>query len=503
MTFQNGGVTFTRHKSQALAKPGRGSVGISVANHEDLSPWKPSASDPWDAEKVKHLFRRAGFGASPQELAGALAIGSDRTLDFLLTMPTWTIPTQGTFFLPDTGEIVNMSSTTGQMAGWLWMMNNSPYVLREKLALFYADHFSMGVAKVRYPNLMGDTINLYRRHSMGSFRAMLKAITLEPAMLLFLDNYLNRRGRPNENYAREIFELYAIDVGGGYTEKDIQEAARALTGFTTALGTSFFNARFHDTGVKNVLGRRLANGSNGKQDLEDLLDAILAWPATAKFLPRKMWEYFVYPNPSQALVDKLAAKWVTDGFSLQALVETIFRSKAFFSQQARGVLVKNPVEYMMGMLKNLGIKKVHYGRVNLRLAALYQPLNYDNPSGLPDGRAWINSLALIQRTNFGMDVIRNVNSFIRFVFRGLAYLPALDVAAIIKQKNLSTPTKIVDHFLDVMLEGKVPPLVRMNLIFYMTTLDTQIITWNEARWAQPKGTGLIHLIAALPEYHIN
>lgn len=506
MAIQSKGVTFSRHLPVAPSVGSGNTVGPQVNNSEDLTPWSPTASDPWDAAKAAHLFRRAGFGATPDELVGAVAIGHSRMIDTFLLAPGWTIPTQGTYMLPDTGEIVNLNTTAGSIAAWLFLMNYSSFPLTEKMSLFWHDHFATGVNKVRYSNLMGDQINVFRRHGLRNFRTLLIEISKDSAMLLWLDNYLNRNGKPNENYAREIFELFSMGVTGPYSEKDIQEAARALTGWTTTLGTSYFSQGTHDTGLKVVLGKQILNGTGpgGARDLEDLVDIILNTSATSKYMVRKIWEYFVYESPSQALVDKLAARWVKDNYDIRALMEVIFRSKAFYSASAMGALVKNPVEYMVGAVRNLAQKSVAYGRINNRLNPLYRLLDYDNPAGLSDGIAWIDSQALVNRTNYARDMVQQGNSYIRYLYRGLPYLPRMDVLAIVKKYNLTTPTLIVDFFLDHLTTKAPPSQVRANLIKFMTSDNgSTTFTWNESQHAQRKGAGLIHLILALPEAQLN
>ncbi len=506
MAIQSSGVTFSRHTPSALPFGQGTRVGAQASSHEDLTPWSPTTSDPWDAAKAAHLFRRAGFGATPDELVGAVAIGHSRIIDTFLLAPGWTIPSQGTFMLPDTGEIVNLNSTSGSTAAWLFLMNFTSFPLTEKLSLFWHDHFATGVNKVRYSNIMGDQINVFRRFGMRNFRTLLIEISKDSAMLLWLDNYLNRRGRPNENYAREIFELFSMGLTGPYVEKDIQEAARALTGWTTILGSSYFNSGQHDSGVKTVLGTKIQNGAGarGAKDLEDLVDIILKTSATSKYIVRKIWEYFVYESPSQALVDKLAARWVKDKYDIRALMEVIFRSKAFYSAKAMGGLIKNPVEYMIGTIRNLGQKKVNYSRVNVRLSPLFRLLDYDNPAGLKDGVAWIDSQALVNRTNYAKDMIQQRNGYLRYLYRGLPYLPPMDVLGMVKKYKLTTPTKIVDFFLEHLTTKAPPAQVRTNLIKFMTSDNGAVnFKWNESLHAQRKGAGLIHLILALPETQLN
>lgn len=516
MPIQAGGVTFSRHRSLSTTPKSGG--GGSVSSSEDLTPWQPSAGDPWDLKKVHHLGRRAGFGLRPEEAEKLLQVGHNLAIDIYLLVPHLAIPTRGTFLLPN-GEVIIMSSYTHQVAAWLYLMNASPWQLQEKLALFCHDHFSIGIGVVRYAELMGRHINIFRALALGNFRDMLAAVGLDPGMLYFLDNRLSRAANPNENWARELKELYSMGVDGGYTEKDIQESARCFTGWTGVLDYAYFNPStvWHDYGVKTLFDNTpykkvIDNRALGRtttavaKDGLDVIDAILGHPSTAKFMVRKIWEYFVYEKPSQALVDKLAARWRQDNYEFRPLMETIFRSRAFFSAAAMRTLVKNPIEYAIGHLRNTATENISYVRTANRVLTHGLPLmNYPGPDGLPDGIAWINSQNVINRTNFAKELVE------RRRFRGRSgYLQSgLDPEREIRRKNIPTndPAKIVDYFLELLVDGAVPPQVRNDLVAYMTKDDNGSISWN---YPGPRGelrdeklAHLLHLIWALPEAHIN
>jgi hypothetical protein len=316
-------VSSARHAAaQALAP--RGAVGAgsgahqpqALNEHEDLTPWRPTAQAPWDKSRARHLLRRAGFGAKEADIETLVQVGHGLATDILLLVPGQEIPTSGIFQLPH-GEVINLSSTNDAIAAWLYLMTTSPWQLQEKMALFWHDHFATGISKVRYPELMTGQINLFRRNALGSFRDLLIEVSADPAMLYWLDNRLSRRTKPNENYAREIMELFSMGVGNGYTEHDIQEAARCFSGWYCILDRSYFVESYHDYGTKQVLGKTIANASpNGRQDGIDVVDAILAHPSTAKYMVKKIWEYFVYLDPSQQLVDELARRWRQDGYDI-------------------------------------------------------------------------------------------------------------------------------------------------------------------------------------------
>ena len=348
-------------------------------------------------------------------------------------------------------------------------------------------------------------INLFRRHALGNFRDLLIGISADPAMLYWLDNRLSRSSKPNENYAREIMELFSMGIGGGYTETDIQEAARCFSGWYCLLDRFQFVERYHDYSAKQVLGRRIANSSpNGMQDGIDVIDAILAQPATAKYMVRKIWEYFVYLHPSQQLVDQLAERWRKDNYDIRALMETIFRSKAFHSSHSVRKLVKSPVEFVIGALRQLETRTIDYGRVTARLLQMGLPVyNYSDPDGLEEGTAWINSQNVINRANFAMEVIKQRNSYVRYVSETRSYLPPFDTWHAVTRYVLHTPEAIVDHYLELLVDSDVPKQVRDDLVGYMTRTDSGTRVWNPFTDVPEKVSGLVHLILALPEAQMN
>lgn len=509
MSMQTQRVSFSRHK--AAPTTGGGTLGPQADSSEDLRPWAPSTSDPWDLKKVRHLSRRAGFGLLPEEVETLARVGHRLAIDLYLLVPGQKMPERGSYLLK-TGEVVNLHSYSHAVTTWLYLMSNSPWQLQEKMAMFWHDHFSTGVSVVRVTELMSRSINLYRQHGMRSFRDLVIGVAQDPSMLYFLDNRLSRVGRPNENFSRELFELHTMGVGNGYTETDIKEAARCLTGWTNQYDTVAFNPAIHDFGVKNVLGRRIDNASMGRnsravyQDGVDVVDAALAHPATAKYVVRKIWEYFVYENPSTQLIDTLAARWRGDKYDIRALMEVIFRSRAFFSARAMRSNIKNPVEYVVNAIRTLGVSsQIRFHRVTTRFLQMGLPLlNYAGPDGLPDGQSWINSQNVINRSNFAALLIEGRRRWQSTYLRS-----GFDPEKEILRKNLdtSTPDAIVDHFLDILVDGDVPPAVRQNLITYMTATDRGPRAWNYAgnksRELAEKVAGLVHLILSLPEAHIN
>ena len=480
---------------RSLPPPG----AVQAGPPEELAPWKPSPQDPWNQEKAAHLLRRAGFGPTPEEVEFVLALGLDRTVDALLTTPPHPVPTHGTYVLP-TGEVLNLEFLSGQRAMLLYTQAHTPYPFQEKMTAFWLDHFSVGLKSLAHSEPMGTHAATLRALALSSFKEILLAVTKDPAMLVWLDNWLSRARKPNENYGRELLELYTMGVGNGYTEDDVKAASRALTGHTLRLRNQYYfnpSTRYHDYSKKIFLGKTIYNAyPNGAKDLDDLLDIILGHPATAKFMVRKIWEYFVYLDPDQPLVDYLADIFRKDGYNLRSLMGLILRSKAFFSTRAYRTLVKDPLDYCVGLSRFLHAR-LSYIRMGYKvLLQGYPLLNFENPSGLPDGTAWINSQSLVERANFAEALIQQDG-------RG-SLRATFDPFREIKRKGLKNDVEVVDHYLLYMVDGKVPPAIRTSLIDYMNRIDSgpRKFDITNPTHVKQKVSGLVHLVAALPEYQM-
>jgi hypothetical protein len=484
-----------------LAPPTPGD-GADFDPAADLAPFVPSASDPFDERKAAHLMRRAGFGARPEELPAIVALGVDRTVDLLLIPSTAGLRSYGAQVLPH-GEVLDLNyDVAAQRAQWLSEMVHGFYPLKEKMALFFSDHFSVGVETTQASPLLIPHVNIFRRHGLGSFRQMLIDVSRDPAMLYWLDNYLNgvvRGGVPviNENYGREVLELYTMGVNGGYTQADVVEVSKCLSGWgVDGYNTYLYTASRHVTGPKTVLGQTIP--SMGEQEVYYLFDnVILPWPATAEYMVRKIWEYFVAPAPSPALVTELANRFRADKFNLRSLMSTILRSRYFYSDAAIGTLVKNPVEFVIGAMRGTNTSVNSYRTLSARIVAMGYPLlRYTNPFGLEDGDAWLDSSTIVARANFANELTQ--------VSTTAGFQNRFDPAREIVRANLTTSNAIVDHFLRILLPVEPPQAVRTALYDFMNRVDTGVVpfTFTPAKISE-KVRGLVHLILALPEYQLN
>jgi uncharacterized protein (DUF1800 family) len=264
------------------------------------------------------------------------------------------------------------------------------------MTLFWHNHFVSSQQKVRSPQLMYRQNALLRRHSLGNFGEMLHAVARDPAMVIYLDSASNRKGQPNENFAREVMELFTVGEGH-YGESDVKEAARAFTGWgiDPDRGEFVFRRLAHDDGVKNVLGR------SGKFNGDAVLDILLAQPRTAEHIAAKLWREFVSPEPDPAAVGRVAKAFRESGYGIAPALRALLTSDEFYEPRHRAVLIKSPVELVVGTLRQFSFTTGETLPFVLSTAQLGQNLLAPpNVKGWPGGEAWINSTTLLARKAF-------------------------------------------------------------------------------------------------------
>jgi Protein of unknown function (DUF1800) len=368
---------------------------------EAWQPWMHDQRQRFDAKWAGHLFRRAAFGASPDELRKAVRDGLDATLDRLFTGDPRAAARLE--LLDATGEEFARADETDKLrAWWVSAMLHGGHPLREKMVLFWHNHFATSVAKVKSGLLIFRQNQLLRMHALGRFGPLLTGISRDPAMLAWLDSNANVKSHPNENFAREVMELFTLGVGN-YTEKDVREAARAFTGWhVDGEGERFqFDAAEHDDGPKTILGR------TGRWDGDDVLRLLMAQPTCAKCLAAKLYRYFVSEtDPPKALLEPLADQLRRSDYDIGAAVRTILRSRLFFSDHAYRKRIKSPVEHVLGTAKaawpgpspstGLAGWLVDMGQ------SLFAP---PNVKGWTGGKNWLTDATILARHNFAEFVI--------------------------------------------------------------------------------------------------
>lgn len=369
-------------------------------------PFEPKANE-WNHAAVAHLYRRAAFGATGEEIAAGLKQTPSALVDQLLDATD--TPAQAKEFAFVKQAALRSNNIETLSAAWLMRMLHTSEVLREKMTLFWHGHFATSNQKVQNAKLMHQQNVLLREHAMGDFRQLVHGIAKDPAMLIYLDSESNRKSHPNENFAREIMELFVLGEGN-YTETDVRELARCFTGWELRRDRYRFNQYQHDRGEKTVLGTR------GQLTGEQGVDVVLDSEAGPEFIARKLVRHLVCDEPEldATYIKPLAKQLRDDDWNLRGVLRTILGSRMLFSQAAVARKIRSPVELAMGMLRTL------QANCNLtQLARGLQPLGQQvfhppNVKGWDGGRSWINSSTLLGRANF----VRNLLSQENTRFRG-------------------------------------------------------------------------------------
>ena len=372
-----------------------------------------------------HLMRRAGFGATYDELVDRATAGYEATVEELLHPERQEAVDNDLLyrFLP--GYEGALGPPLNQ-AEWVYRMINTQRPLEEKMALFWHQLFATGNSKVDNPPEITQQISMFREHGMGSFRDLLVELARNPAMIFWLDNNGNHRGAINENWGRELLELFSLGVGN-YSEDDIKEASRAFTGWTIGpkiprnpLGRFYWNFEYrpedHDDGQKTFLGQ------TGAFDGEDIIDIVVKQPASSRFLARHMYNYFVAdepqvpswnitpPNDPEA-IDQLVAAYDESGGNIRAMLRVLFNSDFF--KAARYSRVKSPAELVIGTARLAGnYQGPRPGFNQLAFECAYQGQELLNPPSVESwhtGAEWIDGGALVRRVNFASGLLGNTS----------------------------------------------------------------------------------------------
>ena len=466
-----------------------------------------------DVSLMAHLMRRAGFGATRNELEGYLEDGYEATVDNLLDpgesghMPDDIIRR----YHVDQSELRQLD---GAGAYWLYRMLTTSNPLEEKLALFWHGLFATGYAKLNQARALLNQIEMFRHYGFGSFRDLLVELSRDPAMILWLDNNENHKEAINENYGRELLELFSMGIGN-YSEDDIKECAKAFTGWT--LGNAEYmsvraskdsiwpygriawhyeyRADDHDGGEKKFLGK--VGNFNG----EDIVDIIVTQEATARFLSTSLFQYFAsdeVDSDGELVISGMMEAYFQSGYKVSAVLRSLFNSDYFKSDKCMYSRVKGPVESVVGTVRLAGT----YQEPTLDVHSLWAQTMFmgqgllapPTVEGWHEGVEWIDSGSLVERINFAAkelsaptkdgvkDIIRRVTS---------------------NQKDLSDPEKLVDSCLDYMGPIQVQPDTREGLIEFAESQGAvQIQNGQPDENASIQVARLIGMIASTREYQL-
>jgi len=381
-------------------------AGCAIFNPEpDLPPGPPIGP-----EKARHLLERSGFNAPPAQITRLAQLDQGRAAWQLLSAPAkrktaapdwvkeWEFQPRRELTAEERMAQNRQYQERGQelKAWWLEEMRVTPNPLAERMTLFWHKHFTSSLDKVRIPQGMYRQNVTLRHHALGNFSDLLFDIAHDPAMLVYLDGARNVAGKPNENFAREVMELFTLGEGH-YSENDIREAARAFTGWGVDMdfGEFIYRRNLHDDGVKTFLGR------SGRFDGDDILRIILDQAQTSEFIVGKLWLEFISPTPDPVEVRRLAKLFRTQRYEIKSLLLAMFTTPAFHAAETRGQLVKSPVELIIGTLREFNLQPRDWQPfLNTARQMGQDLLNPPNVKGWPGGDWWINSQTLAVRQQF-------------------------------------------------------------------------------------------------------
>ena len=366
--------------------------------------WKPTEKEKWDVARVVHLHRRAGFGATWSEIQRDFADGPEAAVNRILRGGCRLdgVPDDFQTMANVIGEAAAASTNPGRLkAWWIYRMLFSPDPLTEKLTLMWHNHFATSNHKVADLPRMHIQNEILRKHARGPFSELLKRVVQDSAMLVWLDAGSNRRGRPNENLARELMELFTLGIGN-YGERDVKESARALTGWSIRGEHFFQNVTVHDSGEKSILGRA------GRWNGDDLLKILLEHPATSRRIAWRLSQLFLGETVPAADLESLATGLRENDLSIEWAVSTILRSRAFFATSNLGSRVSSPVEFALAGARSLECFEPPVSTLTLaeRIGRLGQDLFYPpNVGGWSGGRNWLSTRSVIGRANLAAELV--------------------------------------------------------------------------------------------------
>jgi uncharacterized protein (DUF1800 family) len=414
--------------------------------------------------RAAHLLRRAGFAATSAELDQYAAMTSTMMTQSVLNYQQTSNATLEAQ-LPTLDPTSDKGPNAGALqAWWLQRMVQTARPLEEKMTLFWHGLLTSGLDKAG-PAQMYTQNQLFRKMALANFDDLLKAVSKDPAMMVYLDTENNRKGKPNENYARELMELFTTGIGH-YTEDDVRESARAFTGWTLKGGKqlrytteSAFNAKYFDSGLKTFMGK------TGNFTGDDIVEMLVPLRATAERLSTRLFTFFAYPNPEPEIVRHLADTFQQSHYNVGAVVREIFALDAFYSPKAYRALIKSPAELAAQTLRAAGSDPKGYGEAVAAAAAMGQVLFYPpNVAGWPAGTSWINSSTLLTRVNF--------------------------VNGATQRMRPSASSQTLDQLTKTLVDGNLSPTTRDGLQAF-------------AKAHPSNAAGLLFMVLATPEFQLN
>lgn len=468
-------------------------------------------ADNHDIGLMAHLMRRAGFGASREELEQRAAKGYDATVEELLHPDSCEPADEYTLLRYQPAALLPGGMPPMGNVNWMYTLLNTKRPLEEKMTLFWHHVFATGNSKVDNYDQVLAQIDMFRRQGMGNYRDLLVSLAKDPAMIYWLDNNENHKDAVNENWGRELLELFSMGQGN-YTEKDVREASRAFTGWTMAVKIPRlpygrfpwqfeYIAEDHDDTEKEFLGHK------GNLNGEDIIDIVVQQPACGRFVARHLYNFFVADEPQvpswkineprdPQAVEALATTFKNSNYNMTEVLRTLFTSDSF--KNARFAKIKSPAELVVGTLRMVGgaeMPRPNYGE-DIAMQPTYMGQDLLNPpsvEGWHTGVEWINSGSLMSRINFAAQMVGNTD------------LPGVQaMVSRIKAKGTLQPAEFVDCCLDLMGPLDVGEGTREELM--AQAQDGGALRWDTAAEVEASTARvgeMLQLIVAMREYQFS
>jgi Protein of unknown function (DUF1800) len=485
----------------AIGSAGVASVagGIALEQWLQHGGWNSLFHGPMaSSSQTGHLLRRAGFGATSSELQMYSGLGFNGAVDRLLNYSQ--VPDDDLENRLRTLNL-NLNSPADQQRWWLLRMAWTQRPLLEKMTLFWHGVFTSSFRKVGgKKNYMRMIIQnqFLRGHAFDTFDNILLGITGDPAMLFYLDLTKSRKNAPNENYARELMELFTLGLGH-YTQQDVYEGAAALTGWHVKGLSSHYNPLDHNNLTKHYLGH------TGNLDYKDVVHILTNHPATPWFISRKLFTFFVYENPSTDDLKPLVDTYVESGHNMGAVMRTLLLSPQFSSTKAYRSRLKSPIEFTVGAYRAMNIGGDGTGLptiTTLMGQTLFDPPNVAGWPGDKVSAFWLNSGTWMTRLNY-IDLL-----LVRGTLARNGSTPLVDLQGIVNTNQVDSPEHFVDYFSSFLHDGNIESDRRTQLLDYFTASDSngrggQITLTNGKSYPLSRVRGTLYLMMASPEYQLN
>jgi uncharacterized protein (DUF1800 family) len=456
-----------------------------VSQH--LQPFVPDASHPFDERAAAHLLRRTGFGAAPTDVAKAVAAGFEAAVDQLFE-PADDEEAEFQRTFAGLEGFINLGDVSYIQAWWAHRMLHSRVPLREKLTLFWHGHFATSFLKVEDSYLMHRQIETIRRLADGSFRDLVLAVARDPAMLVYLDGESNTKEHPNENFARELMELFTCGIGH-YTEKDVQEAARAFSGWHRNAAEFVFNADDHDTGRKKLWQY------TGRFDGTDVIDLLMQQTATRRRLAERLLRFFATEQPEPEVIDEAAQILDRTQMNIKWFLRELFLSSYFYSEKCYRRRISSPAEYVVGTARTLGLRISGVELKEYMTSMGQQLFAPPNVKGWDGEQKWINSNYWSKRREYAVSVANLASD--------TPFNPNLSLEEIVPA-DMTDPQQVIERLAEVLLQGELDkkPRSAMAELLVMSGDGPNPQAFREDQgFRQERTRVVLSAMLSLPEYH--